>query len=155
MVTQSVIPTMERLISTWNDQIVSRRRGLGGRFMSLSKRWTGFGSGSRTGSFGSSGGNGGNYDVLQGFYSPDSPEAAMRKLADYAFMLRDWKLALSTYELLRTDFNNDKAWKYHAAANEMSAISMLLTPQTMATKSRIENVDQIDRKSTRLNSSHL
>jgi hypothetical protein len=41
----------------------------------------------------------------------------MRKLADFAFMLRDWKLAHSTYDLLRTDFNNDKAWKYHAAAH--------------------------------------
>lgn len=41
----------------------------------------------------------------------------MRKLADYAFMLRDWKLALSCYDLLRTDFANDKAWRYHAGAH--------------------------------------
>lgn len=41
----------------------------------------------------------------------------MRKLADFAFMLRDWKLAHSVYDLLRTDFNNDKAWKYYAAAH--------------------------------------
>ena len=67
----------------------------------------------------------------------------MRKLADYAFMLRDWKLAQSTYELLRTDFNNDKAWKYHAAANEMAAISTLLIPQAMSSKIRSETVDQM------------
>ena len=40
----------------------------------------------------------------------------MRKLADYAFMLRDWKLAHSTYDILRKDFANDKAWKYAAGA---------------------------------------
>lgn len=40
----------------------------------------------------------------------------MRKLADYAFMLRDWKLAHSTYDIVRKDFANDKAWKYAAGA---------------------------------------
>ena len=40
----------------------------------------------------------------------------MRKLADFAFMLRDWKLAHSTYDIVRKDFANDKAWKYAAGA---------------------------------------
>ena len=67
----------------------------------------------------------------------------MRKLADYAFMLRDWKLAQSTYGLLRVDFNDDKAWKYYAGANEMSAISTLLGQQTPSTKARTEAVNQM------------
>lgn len=67
----------------------------------------------------------------------------MRKLADYAFMLRDWKLAQSTYELLRGDFSNDKAWKYYAAANEMSVISTLLLPQVISSKVRSETIDQM------------
>ena len=67
----------------------------------------------------------------------------MRQLADYAFMLRDWKLAYATYEFLRADFATDKAWMYHAAANEMSAISFLLIPQNLSSKSRSETVDQI------------
>lgn len=144
MVTQSVIPSMERCVSTWNDQVASRRRGISGRFMSLSKKWA-FGSSSRTSSNGTSAsaGSNSNYDALQGFYRPDAPEAIMRKLADYAFMLRDWKLAQSTYELLRTDFNNDKAWRYHAAANEMAAISTLLIPQALSSKIRSETVDQM------------
>lgn len=144
MVTQSVIPSMERCVSTWNDQVASRRRGISGRFMSLSKKWA-FGSSSRSSSNsnGATSGSNSNYDALQGFYRPDAPEAIMRKLADYAFMLRDWKLAQSTYELLRTDFNNDKAWKYHAAANEMAAISTLLIPQAMSSKIRSETVDQM------------
>lgn len=67
----------------------------------------------------------------------------MRKLADYAFMLRDFKLAQSTYDLLRGDFDNDKAWKYYAGANEMAAVSTLLSTQAMTSKSRAETVDRM------------
>ncbi|KAI1765385.1 hypothetical protein GGR53DRAFT_490222 [Hypoxylon sp. FL1150] len=137
MVTQSIIPTMERKVSEWNDQVASRRRGLAGRFVGLTKRW-GFGSSSRTSFSGQ--GSGSNYDSL-GFYRQETPEAIMRKLADYAFMLRDWKLANSTYDLLRSDFNNDKAWRYHAAANEMAAISLLIMPQNISARSRVETID--------------
>lgn len=143
MVTQSIVPSMERNVATWNDQVASRRRGISGRFMSLSRKWTGFGSTSRNSSSGAASGSSSNYDSLLGFYKPDTPEALMRKLADYAFMLRDYKLAQSTYELLRSDFNNDKAWKYHAAANEMAAVSTLLIPQGMTSKTRAETIDQM------------
>lgn len=132
MVTQSILPTMERHIHTWNDQVASRRRGLSGRFMSLSRRWGG----------GSSSSSSTNYDPA-GFYRPGSPEAVMRKLADFAFMLRDWKLAQSTYDLLRADFLNDKAWHYHAAANEMAAISLLVAPRHLANKSRMEAIGRM------------
>ncbi|KAL2022589.1 hypothetical protein VTK56DRAFT_4933 [Thermocarpiscus australiensis] len=140
MVTQSIIPTMERNVSVWNDQVASRRRGLSGRFMSLSKRWA-FGSSSRASS-GPGSSSSSNYDAL-GFYRADTPEAILRKLADYAFMLRDWKLAMSTYDLLRSDFQNDKAWKYHAAANEMAALALLIMPQNMSSKTRIETINQM------------
>ncbi|KAI8631930.1 ER-golgi trafficking TRAPP I complex 85 kDa subunit-domain-containing protein [Xylariaceae sp. FL1651] len=137
MVTQSIIPTMERHVSVWNDQVASRRRGLAGRFVGLTRRW-GFGSNSRSSGSGPSSGS--NYDSL-GFYRSDTPEAIMRKLADYAFMLRDWKLAHSTYEILRSDFNNDKAWQYHAATNEMAALSLLIMPQNLSSKTRAETID--------------
>ena len=67
----------------------------------------------------------------------------MRKLADYAFMLRDFKLASATYELLRGDFDNDKAWKYYAGANEMAAISMLLNTPALTPKTRAETLDRM------------
>jgi len=110
MTQMSVVPFMERCIATWNDQVASRRRGISGRFLSISKRY--FGTSSSRHSTSSS-----NYDPISASYPPSSPEAQMRKLADFAFMLRDWKLAHSVYDLLRTDFNSDKAWKYHAAAH--------------------------------------
>lgn len=145
MVTQSILPFMENRVMTWNDQVASRRRGLSGRFMSLSKRWAGFGS-SKSATSGSTTtltSSNSNYDHRLGFYPPESPEATMRQLGDYAFMLRDWKLAYSTYEFLRTDFSHDKAWSYHAAVNEMAAITSLLNPQTMNSKSRSETIDQM------------
>lgn len=146
LVTQSLVPFMERCVATWNDQVASRRRGISGRLMTLSKKWTGFSSQSRNGSGGlglTSSGSSNGFDPAQGFYRADTAEATMRKLGDYAFMLRDWKLAQSTYDLLRPDFNSDKAWKYYAGANEMAAISMLLVPQPLTAKVRWETIDQM------------
>ena len=140
LVTQAVVPHMERHVALWNEQVLARRRGLSGRFMFLSKRWTPFGS-SRNSSSPSIGSSNTNYDSLQGFYRPDAPEALMRKLADYSFMLRDWKLALSTYDILRTDFNNDKAWRHYAGANEMSALSALMPQGALSSKTRIDSLD--------------
>ncbi|KAJ5102157.1 hypothetical protein NUU61_004379 [Penicillium alfredii] len=142
LVAQSVIPFMENRVAVWNDQVASRRRGISGRFMSMSRRWAGFGSSSRSGITGSSGG-GGNYDSTHQFYRPEAPEAILRKLADFAFMLRDWKLSASTYEIIRSDFGNDKAWKYHAGAHEMCALSMLLNPMAMSAKIKLDSIDQM------------
>lgn len=141
LVAQSVIPFMENRVAVWNDQVASRRRGISGRFMSMSRRWAGFGSSSR--SSGVSGGVSGNYDASRGFYKPDAPEAILRKMADFAFMLRDWKLAASTYELLRSDYGDDKAWRHHAGAHEMCAISMLLNPLAVPAKTKLEGIDQM------------
>lgn len=133
LVAQSVVPSMEQRISIWNEQIASRRRGVTGRLMSLGKRWGGLGgltTGRATSTVNSanSASNSGNYDSLQGLYKWDTSEALLRKMADFAIMLRDYKLAASTYELLRSDYNNDKAWKYLAGANEMCCIANLLNP---------------------------
>ncbi|KAI9893153.1 MAG: hypothetical protein M1814_000701 [Vezdaea aestivalis] len=143
MVTQSIIPYMERSIATWNDQVASRRRGISGRFMSLSRKWTGFSGSSRSTSGGNStaSGDGSNYSTVHGFYKPDAPEATMRRLADFAFMLRDWKLAHGVYELLKSDFSNDKAWKYHAGAYEMSALSLLISSPGSINKTQAESLD--------------
>lgn len=145
MVAQSLIPFMEARVTSWNDLVASRRRGISARFMSLSKRITNFGSNkaSYSGLPDASGAPGNNFDSLQGFYSSETPEAILRQLGDHAFMLRDWKLASSIYELVRTDFGNDKAWKYHAAATEMCAISSLLTPHNTSSDIRYELIDQL------------
>ncbi|KAL2829176.1 ER-golgi trafficking TRAPP I complex 85 kDa subunit-domain-containing protein [Aspergillus cavernicola] len=143
LVAQSVIPFMENRVAVWNDQVASRRRGISGRLMSMSRKWAGFGSSSRSSLTGSGGGASGNYNMAHGFYHFDHSEAILRKMADYSFMLRDWKLAASTYELLRSDYANDKAWKYHAGAYEMCAVSTLLNPLGTGTKTKLESIDQM------------
>jgi hypothetical protein len=149
---QSVIPHMESQISLWNDQVASRRRGISGRFMSLSKRWGGLSlptSRSGTPIPTPQAGQSGNYDSLNGVYRYDTAEALLRKLADFAFMLRDYKLAASTYELLRADFANDKAWKYLAGANEMCMAASLLNPLGATAKTfKVETFDQMLETST-------
>ncbi|CAD0110955.1 unnamed protein product [Aureobasidium uvarum] len=141
MVTQSVVPGMERLSALWNNEVASRRRGIAGKLGQVSKRFT-FGFSSR-GSTGGIGGSNSNYDALQGFYKPDTPEAVLRKLADYAFMLRDFKLAQSTYDLLCTDYKNDKAWKHYAGANEMAALTALLSAPIVPSRIRVDSLDQL------------
>jgi len=66
----------------------------------------------------------------------------MRKLGDYAMMLRDFKLAQGTFEILCQDYKNDKAWRYYAGANEMAAVSTLLASGSLGAKARTETVDQ-------------
>lgn len=55
-------------------------------------------------------------------------------------MLRDYKLAHSIYDLLRTDYSNDKAWTHHAAAHEMTVLSLLLLPTPITTKTRADTI---------------
>ena len=143
MVTQSIVPFMEGRVTTWNDQVASRRRGLSGRFMSLSKKWAGFGSGRGNKSSPVSSSSNSNYSSSLGFYTPDSPESVMHHLADYAFMLRDWKLSSTVYDILRVDFGDDKAWNHQAIANEMTAIALLLMPQSASTRPKVDAIDQM------------
>ena len=148
LVVQSIVPHMEQRIALWNEQIASRRRGISGRFMSISKRWAGIGSSGRNASSATnltSSGATGNYDSIQGYYRYDTSEALLRKLADFAFMLRDYKLAASTLELVRSDYTNDKAWKYLAGANEMCYVANLLNPLagSGSSKFKMENFDQM------------
>ncbi|KAK7208116.1 ER-golgi trafficking TRAPP I complex 85 kDa subunit-domain-containing protein [Myxozyma melibiosi] len=139
MTVQSLIPFMERCVNTWNDQIASSRRGLTGRFFSASRRF--LGTNSRAAGAGASAGASGNYDPVTSSYGFMTAEAQMRKLADYAVMLRDWRLAQSTYDILRKDFLNDKAWKYHAGAQEMAATSLILSGTPLSSKTRMETLE--------------
>lgn len=132
LVVQSVIPFMERCVNTWNDQIASSRRSITGRFFGASRKY-----------FSSSTKSSGNYNTTSLTYSALSPEAQLRKLADFAFMLRDYKFAYSIYELLKRDFQTDKAWGYLAGAQEMCAVSYLMSADglSLSVKTRNEIIE--------------
>ncbi|KAE9361720.1 hypothetical protein PF008_g758 [Phytophthora fragariae] len=60
-------------------------------------------------------------------YKCDSIESQTRLLADTAFLVRDYELALQMYRLVRDDFKSDKSVFHCANVNEMIAICLLLT----------------------------
>jgi hypothetical protein len=60
-------------------------------------------------------------------YAANSVEALSRRLADFAFMLRDYRYAAGVYDTLRRDFAQDRAWRYASAATEMYGLSTLLS----------------------------
>ncbi|GMF15279.1 unnamed protein product [Phytophthora lilii] len=60
-------------------------------------------------------------------YKCDSIESQTRLLADTAFLVRDYELALQMYRLVRDDFKSDKSVFHCANVNEMIAICLLMT----------------------------
>ncbi|KAL6638002.1 hypothetical protein ACP70R_025574 [Stipagrostis hirtigluma subsp. patula] len=63
-------------------------------------------------------------------YTFTSIESQIRVLGDFAFMLRDYELALSNYRLLSTDYKLDKAWKRFAGVQEMSGLCYFMLDQS-------------------------
>ncbi|MCO5565827.1 hypothetical protein L7F22_019502 [Adiantum nelumboides] len=118
---QSLIPFMERCVSLWNDQLAASRRGLTGRLLGAGRKF--FGGASSRNSASSQPTQ--SFSTL-GYYPHTALEAQTRRLADFAFMTHDYKLAASMYDLCRKDFANDKANKYIAGANEMFGLSHLM-----------------------------
>ncbi|CAG8579158.1 12018_t:CDS:10 [Diversispora eburnea] len=120
LVVQSIVPFMERSIQNWNEQVASSRRGITGRLFSASRRYF---SGPKTGLVQQSSQYpyASNTSSNNTIYNCNTPEAQMRKLADWSFMLRDYKFAHSVYDTVKKDFSADKAWKYYAGAQAMNA----------------------------------
>lgn len=100
--------------------MASSRRGITGRLFSAGRRY--FSTGSKSITMNSQSAqspyvsNPHNNNLATPIYAYNTPEAQMRKLADYAFMLRDYKFAHSVYDTVKKDFSADKAWKFYAGA---------------------------------------
>ncbi|KAJ2301990.1 hypothetical protein H4R23_005946, partial [Coemansia sp. Cherry 401B] len=71
------------------------------------------------------------------YFRYDSPEAQMRKLADYSFMLKDFRFAQSVYQVARRDFQSEKAWRSYAGAQEMVGVCKLML-EVQATKAEFD-----------------
>ncbi|KAJ1956653.1 hypothetical protein EC988_001237 [Linderina pennispora] len=114
---RSVVPHMQYMIRLLSDQTANQRRGITGRLFSAGRRY--FGTTTR------------NINTFLGVdgdvcFKYDSPEAMMRKLADYSFMLKDFRFAQSVYQVARRDFQSEKAWKCYAGAQEMVGLCKLM-----------------------------
>ncbi|KAJ2079877.1 hypothetical protein H4R24_003476 [Coemansia sp. RSA 988] len=117
MMVRSVVPHMQYMIRVLSDQTANQRRSIAGRLFSAGRRY--FGASTKT----SSTLVGVDGDV---YFRYDSPEALMRKLADYSFMLKDFRFAQSVYQVARRDFQSEKAWKCYAGAQEMVGVCKLM-----------------------------
>ncbi|KAG4305481.1 hypothetical protein PORY_001037 [Pneumocystis oryctolagi] len=137
LISQSILPVMKRSIDVWNEQFTAPPKGISGKLLSISKKYFGTSISGNSYFY-----QNGNYDATTSSYPSSSPEAQLRKLADYAFMLHDWKFAQSIYELLKKDFFDDNAWKYYAGVQEMSIFCLLLLPMH-STKIKIETIDSM------------
>mmetsp|Transcript_3681 Transcript_3681/g.13240 ORF Transcript_3681/g.13240 Transcript_3681/m.13240 type:complete len:1302 (-) Transcript_3681:1632-5537(-) len=110
LIVKGIIPFMEKRIRYVSHHVASARKGLMNQFkMRLFKRKDAIEDKSASG-------------ALNG----NSPETQLRLLADYAFMLKDYELAVSTYRLLVSDLKNDKAWMPLAAAYEGLGMALIL-----------------------------
>ncbi|PWY99675.1 hypothetical protein BCV70DRAFT_200600 [Testicularia cyperi] len=128
---QSIVPFMERYVQHMSEHLANSRKGLTNRLFGASKKLFGGVGGAQTKSSGSgtlsiSGGYNTQYD----FYVYSSIEAQTRRLADFAFTIRDYRLAASMYDMGRKDFSGDRAFRHAAGATEMFGLSHLLIMYT-------------------------
>ena len=118
VVAKSIFPHMESQIQTLCKETENQRRAITGRLFSVGRKY--FGNNNR----GSAHKTGADGEI---YYPYTSVEAKLRKLADYSFMLRDFRFAQTVYQAARRDYESDKAWKCFAGAQEMIGICKLLT----------------------------
>lgn len=116
-ISRVLVPHMERHIRVWDDLVLAPKKSISGRFFSVSRKIFNSADGDH---------QPGAYNHSANYYPRSSPEQAIRKLADWSLMLKDFKYAYSTYDLIKKDYTNDKAWAYVAAAQEMCVVSLLL-----------------------------
>ncbi|CAN6303271.1 unnamed protein product [Urochloa humidicola] len=109
-----IIPYMEQKIRVLNQQVATTRKGFRNQIKNLWWRK--------------------RDDVPEAsngpMYTFTSIESQIRVLGDFAFMLRDYELALSNYRLLATDYKLDKAWKRFAGVQEMSGLCYFMLDQS-------------------------
>jgi len=138
IIQKKLIPFMEKKIATWDDQVITPRKSITGRIFNVSKRYFGGSKNQQTTNEHSS-----NYNLEKGFYGSGSIEALTRKLADWSFMLRDYRYAYTTYELAKKDFLSDKAWPHLASSQEMAAISLLMGATNITSKIKNDTIDPL------------
>jgi hypothetical protein len=123
---QNLIPFMERNIQSWNIEVQSRKRGITGKLFSAGRKF--FGGGSTAAVVPDTfvvGLNGNHVFIGQ------SHELLQRKLADYAFMLKDFRFAYSVYNGLHKDIQgNEKTLYYSAGCQEMLGLCTMMVDST-------------------------
>jgi hypothetical protein len=124
LVTNGIVPHMERKIRGYNQTAVAGKRG----FQNKLKTIFSFGKKDTKGENQpvSPVGLGSGGDIVTTRLNWQSPEIQIRRMADYCFMLHDYDVALATYRLISSDFKNYKQdWKFYAGTQEFIALCTL------------------------------
>ncbi|KAL2312251.1 Transport protein particle subunit trs85-2 [Schizosaccharomyces pombe] len=108
-----IVSYLDKCVRAWDDQYASPRRGITGKLLFASRKYLSSSNASTNS----------NYFPSSNAYRPFSPEAYLRKLADYSFMLRDYSHANQIYEIASRQYENDGAFLYSAASLEMIVIT--------------------------------
>ncbi|XP_065855905.1 uncharacterized protein [Euphorbia lathyris] len=110
-----IIPYMEEKVRLLNQQVAATRKGFRNQIKNLWWRK----------------GKEETQDSPDGpTYTFSSIESQIRVLGDYAFMLRDYELAMSNLRLISTDYKLDKAWKRYAGVQEMMGLTFFMLDQS-------------------------
>jgi tetratricopeptide (TPR) repeat protein len=122
-----VYETIARQMQIWEKEVASARRGISGRLFKVGLKY--FGS-SKSGP--PPAGSTTDPTSQTTIFPFASQEMIMRRLADYAFMIRDYKYAQAIYESVKKDFaTNEKYYKFFAGVQEMLAyIAILQSPSS-------------------------
>ncbi|KAI3402984.2 hypothetical protein KGF56_004237 [Candida oxycetoniae] len=124
-----LIPHMQAKIRSWDDQMLQPRKSITNRFFSASKKLFNNSDSNLLSStpLHSSSSPNSSSNYTGSYYHKSTPEQIIRKLADWSLILKDFKYAYSTYDLVKKDYTNDRAWIYVASTQEMCIVSLLLT----------------------------
>ncbi|KAK6455479.1 ER-golgi trafficking TRAPP I complex 85 kDa subunit-domain-containing protein [Scheffersomyces xylosifermentans] len=129
-INKHLIPHMQAKIRIWDDQMLQPKKSITGRFFSASRKFFNNNNSdsnlSNVTSSSSTGLNSASFNYHENYYYKSTPEQTIRKLADWSLILKDFKYAYSTYDLIKKDYTNDKAWVYVASTQEMCIVSLLL-----------------------------
>lgn len=127
LVVKSLVPFLERSVQQLNEQVGHSRHGLTGRLLGAGRKLFGSNRGAHATHVPVSG-----LDVDHGMYPPLSLAAQTRRLADYAFLLRDYRLAADMYEAVCRDYEQDEMALHLANATEILVYTRLLNQQVNA-----------------------
>ncbi|RLV92977.1 Trafficking protein particle complex III-specific subunit 85 [Spathaspora sp. JA1] len=127
-IVKHLIPHIQLKIRLWDDLYLQPKKSITNRFISVSKRFfnNNSTSDSQLASSTSTTSTTNPFNYNENYYYKGSNQQIIRKLADWALMLNDFKYAYTIYDLIKKDFSQDKAWIYVASTQEMCIISLLL-----------------------------
>ena len=141
---------MQNKVRTWDDQVLQPKKSITGRFFSASRKLFNNSDSNLLSSTSTSASSSSSpahhsstFNYRENQYYKSSPEQMTRKLADWSLMLKDFKYAYSTYDVVRKDYSNERAWLYVASTQEMCIVSLLLQHTSHTIKTHYVELNMI------------